>query len=294
MVLTTALPAGVRRHARGAGMPTYGDEPVSPFLRRRQDERMKGGRRRRRTLRLLPAAMGLLALVVLAGAAWGVQWWLTHSPRFNVARVAFTTTEHATAADLKKAGERARGKNIFRLDLDALAADLRKVRWVRSVTIRRVLPDRLFCAVEEREARGLALMRGRVQMIDSDGSPIDLYTADEGKMSMPIFTGLDEIRAAHARDQMARGLDFVAWLDGTHPGLAAEISEIDLARDDRIVLTMNNGGPPVRVNPDDYAANLDAWLKMRDWLATHFGDGAYVDLRFKDRIAFQPATARKN
>ena len=53
MEMTTALPAATRRHARSPGMPTYGEEPVSPFLRRSQDERMRRGRRRRRTLRLL-------------------------------------------------------------------------------------------------------------------------------------------------------------------------------------------------------------------------------------------------
>jgi cell division septal protein FtsQ len=275
-------------------MPSYGEAPVSPFLRRSQDERLRRGRRRRRTLRLLPAAIGLAGTAALAGVGYGVSWWLTHSPRFNVARVAFTSTEHAAPADLKRAAERARGRNIFRLDLDALAADIEKVRWVRRATVKRVLPDRLFCAVEERVTKGLALVRGRVQRIDADGAPIDPYTAAEGAMSMPIFTGLDDRRAERARDQVARGYDFLRWLDETHKGLAREISEIDLGRDDRLVLTMNSGGPPVRINPDDYGSNLDAWLQMRDWLATHFGDGAYVDLRFRDRIAFQPSRARRD
>lgn len=292
--MTTALPADTRRHARSSGMPTYGEEPVSPFLRRSQDERMRRGRRRRRTLRLLPAAGILAAILALAGACWGLEYWITHSPRFNVTRVAFTPTEHASANDLRRAADRARGRNIFSLDLDTLATEIEKVRWVRSATVKRVLPDRLFCAVEEREAAGLALVRGRVQMIDTDGAPIDLYTAASGPMSMPIFTGLDDRRPDHARDQVARGYDFLRWLDATHRGLSGEISEIDLGRDDRLVLTMNNGGPPVRINPEDYGANLDEWLQMRDWLATHFGDGAYVDLRFKDRIAFQPAQARRN
>jgi cell division septal protein FtsQ len=280
--------------ARMAAMPTYGEAPASPFLRRRQDERLRRGRRRRRTLRLVPLAGIAVALAALLGAAWGVRWWLTHSPRFDVSRIAFTTTEHAAAASLKAAADHARGRNIFRLDLDALAADIEKVRWVRRATVKRVLPDRLFCAVEEREATGLALVRGRVQMIDAEGVPIDLYTAAAGTLSMPIFTGLDERRSDRARAQVARGYDFLRWLDETHKGLARDISEIDVGRDDRLVLTMNGGGPPVRINPDDYGANLDEWLQMREWLATHFGDGAYVDLRFRDRIAFQPARARRD
>ncbi len=51
-------------------------------------------------------------------------------------------------------------------------------------------------------------------------------------------------------------------------------------------------GPVVRINPRKFGTNLDRYLAMRDYLATHFGDGAYIDLRFRDRIAFRPLRAR--
>lgn len=282
------------KDGRGAAMPTYGDEPVSPFLRRSQEERLRGSRRRRSTLRLLPLLGFLGSLLVLAAAGFGLRWWLTHSPRFGIQRIAFTTTDHAAAAELKRVADRVRGRNIFRADLDTLARDLGQVRWVKRAVVKRVLPDRLFCAIEERDPRGLALVKGRVSLIDADGRPIDLYTADKGAMSKPIFTSLDTEHPDRARVQAARGFDLLDWIETTHPKLASEISEIDLGRDDRVVLTMNDGGPPVRLNPDDYGANLDQWLEMRDWLAGHFGGGQYVDLRFRDRIAFRPTPVSKD
>ncbi|HYV85706.1 MAG TPA: FtsQ-type POTRA domain-containing protein [Patescibacteria group bacterium] len=284
---------GLTLHARGGSMPTYGDEPSSPFLRRSQDERLRRSRRRRRTLRLLPAAGLLAILAVVAGAGFGARWYLRHSPRFNVTRVALTPTDHASQGDLRRIAERARGHNIFTSDLARLEADLEQVRWVKSATVKRVLPDRILCAIEEYEPRGLALLKGRVQLIDENGTAIDVYGGSAGGWSMPIFTGLDEIRSSRERQQVARGFDLLRWVEASHPGLAEEISEIDLSHDDRIALTMNGGGPQVRLSPDDYGANLDRWLAMREWLATHFGDGAYVDLRFHDRIAFQPMQARR-
>lgn len=284
---------GLTIHARGGGMPTYGDEPSSPFLRRSQDERLRRSRRRRRTLRLLPVAGILVVLAVLAGAGLGARWYLRHSPRFNIARVALTPTDHASQVDLRRIAERSRGHNIFTQDLARLEADLEQVRWVKSATVKRVLPDRILCAIEEYEPRGLALLKGRVVLIDENGTPIDAYLGSATGWSMPIFTGLDEIRTSHERQQVARGFDLLRWMAASHPGLAEEISEIDLSHDDRIALTMNSGGPQVRLSPDEYGANLDRWLAMREWLATHFGDGAYVDLRFRDRIAFQPMQARR-
>lgn len=282
------------KDGRAGAMPTYGDEPVSPYLRRSQEERLRHTRRRKHTLRLLPL-LGLLgSLLVVAAAGFGFRWWLTHSPRFGIARIAFTPTAHAAAADLHRIAGRVKGRNIFRADLDALARDLAQVRWVKRAVVKRVLPDRLFCAIEERDPRGLALVKGRVSLIDAEGRPIDLYTADKGVISKPIFTSLDTARPDRARAQAERGYAFLEWLEATHPRLAPEISEIDLGRDDRIVLTMNDGGPPVRLNPDDPGVNLEQWLEMRDWLQGHFGGGAYVDLRFRDRIAFRPMPVSKD
>lgn len=268
------------------------EEVVPPFLRRTQDDRLRRNRRRRRGPRLLPFLALVLTAGGLAGLGFAARWFLLHSARFDVAAVAVSQTGHAPHADLERLAGRARGRNIFTLDLDRLERDLEAVRWVDRVSVKRVLPDRLFCAVVEKKPRGLALLRGHVQLIGTDGRPIDLYAGGGEFSSLPILTGLDEAHAAALKDQVARGFDFLRFLDEKHPGLAAEISEIDLGRADRIALTLNGGGPVVRVHPTAYDTNLDRFLEMRDWLSQHLGGGAYVDLRFRDRIAWQPAAAR--
>jgi cell division septal protein FtsQ len=264
---------------------------VSPFLRRAQDERLRRNRRRRRA-RILPLLAFLITASGVAGLVYGTRWFLLHSSRFDVAAVAVSTTVHAPKADLVRIASRVRGRNIFTLDLDRLEQDLASVRWVERASIKRVLPDQLYCSIVEKKPRGLALLRGHVQLIDSDGRPIDLYTGSGEFSSLPILTGLDEAHPQAVKDQVARGFDFLRFLDEKHPGLAAEISEIDLGRADRIALTLNGGGPVVRLHPSVYDTNLDRFLEMRDWITQHLGSGAYVDLRFHDRIAWQPSAAR--
>lgn len=274
---------------RGEGMP-------APFLRRRQDLRMRHSRRRRLTLRALPLVGIAAAAGVLIGAAFGVRWYLLHADRFRLHHVAFTPGDRVAAADLRRVTDRALNRNIFTLDLDRIERDLQGVKWVASAKVKRVLPDRLFCSIEESVPMGLGLLHGRVQLLDGDGAPIDLYSAsaDAKRWSFPIFTGLDENHSDAERAQAARGYDFLKWLGTTHPGLAEEISEIDLSQPDRLALRLNRGGPVVRINPQDYGTNLDRWIGMRDWLAGRLGDGAYVDLRFRDRITFQPLVAKRN
>lgn len=264
----------------------------SPFLRRAQDERLRRNRRRRRLPRILPLLLFTITASGVGGLVYGTRWFLLHSSRFDVAAVAVSTTVHAPKADLVRIASRVRGRNIFTLDIDRLEQDLAAVHWVERASVKRVLPDQLYCSIVEKKPRGLALLRGRVQLIDADGRPIDLYTGSGEFSTLPILTGLDEAHPLVIKDQVARGFDFLRFLDEKHPGLAAEISEIDLARADRIALTLNGGGPVVRIHPSAYDTNLDRFLEMRDWITQHLGSGAYVDLRFHDRIAWQPAAAR--
>ena len=271
------------------------DAPVvQPYLRRSQEERLRRTRGAHRARFVLPAIGLLVGLAGLAGLGYAARWYLLHSSRFKVAKAAVSKTAHASQAELKRIADRARGRNIFTLDLVRLQGDLEKVRWVRSAAVRRVLPDRLMVAIEERVPRGLALFRGRVSLIDEEGQPIDLYTGAGEFADFPIFTGLEDARPERARVQVARGFAFLVYLEESHPGFTSEISEIDLSRDDRIALSLNGGGPVVRVHPTDFGSNLDRWLEMRNWLQAHLGTGSYVDLRFHDRIAWQPITSKRH
>jgi cell division septal protein FtsQ len=262
------------------------------FLRRGPGGSVGGGRRRRNLRRRLLALGGLFALGLCGGILYAGRYYLTHSQRFALRRIAFSEVRHAPEADLRHAIGRSIGRNLFALDLDRLAGSLATCHWVKRAVIKRVLPDGLYCAIEEREPRGLALVHGRVWLVDADGETIDAYGERTREYSFPIFTGIDERDAARGRAQIGRGVALLSWLQQSHADLAAEISEIDLSRDDRLELRMNDGGPVVRLNPRDFGANLDRYLTMRGYLETRFGDGAYVDLRFRDRIAFQPALAR--
>lgn len=264
----------------------------SHFLRRGRHARVvrrSRGMGRKGRLALFGALFGL---GVLAGTVYAGAHYLTHSKHFRVRRIEVARAPHAPQDELRRALERYRGRNLFRLDLSRLERDLEKCRWVKRAAVTRVLPDGLRCAVEERVPRGLALLRGRVVLVDGEGAILDAYDARTQGYSFPIFTGLDERNAGRSAAQIARGVALLDYLDAGHPGLAAEISEIGLARDDRLELRLNEGGPVVRLHPQDFGTNLERYLTMRRYLATNFGDGAYVDLRFKDRIAFKPALKR--
>jgi cell division septal protein FtsQ len=261
-----------------------GDAEPLRILRRHRSGALRK-RRRRGGLVLLASAS---AVVVLGGIACGALHYLTHSPRFRLRRIAFSETRYAPEADLRRSLSRYMGRNLFRLDPARLGGDLEARRWVKRAVVKRVVPDGVFCAIEERVPRGLALLRDRVWLVDEEGVAIDPQGAQSREYSYPILVGIDERSATRGQEQLKHGVALVGFLQETHPDLLRTISEIDLSHDDRMELRMNQGGPAVRLNPRDFGENLDRYLTLRDYLATDFGDGAYVDLRFRDRIAFRP------
>lgn len=266
------------------------EEPLR-YLRRDTAGRVRRNRRDGRKTGLILLAFFLLGAA--GGTVWAVRQHLLNSPRFRLRRVAFSPTRHAPPDELRRALQRHVGRNLFRLDLRRIERDLEERRWVRRAVAKRVLPDGLFCAVEERTPRGLALLGDRVWLVDAEGVAIDPHGEDTARRySFPVFTGIDARHAEKARDQIVRGVALLEHLHAGRPDLLAEISEVDLSRPDRLELRLEGGGPVVRLHPRDFETNMDRYLTMRDYLATDFGDGAYVDLRFRDRIAFRPLLAK--
>ncbi|MFQ5877379.1 MAG: cell division protein FtsQ/DivIB [Acidobacteriota bacterium] len=263
---------------------------VSPrFLRRRQHEQVRRSRRGRTWRRRLFLLGALFGIGFAGGGVYAARYYLTHAPRFRLEGVDLSETRHAPREAMRRELERHRGTNLFRLDLARLERELSSFPWVRRTFVKRVLPNRLYCTIEERTPRGLALIGGRVMLVDGDGETIAAYDAGTREYSAPILAGVGDRDPERSRGRIRRGLELLNFLRARHPDLLREISEVDLARADRITLVMNDGGPPVRLHPGDFGANLERFLAMREYLATHFGDGAYVDLRFRDRIVFRPS-----
>lgn len=262
-------------------------------IRRRLGNQVTHPRRRRRLSGWALGAALCFAAGFLGASVWAARVWVLHSPRFALRRIDFARTAHAPQADLRRAVQRHTGRNLFRLDLTRMERDLEGTRWVRKAVVKRIFPDGVLCAVHERTPAGLALLGDRVWLVDTEGVGINPYAGGDRAYSFPILVGADTRDRDHARRQIGRGVALVGFLQASQPDLLAEISEIDVGRDDRLDLRLEGGGPLVRLHPAEFGTNLDKYLAMREYLATGFGGGGTVDLRFRDRIALRPRVTRE-
>jgi cell division protein FtsQ len=154
------------------------DEPAPVRIRRRRQVRR----------RALLAAASVLALAGSAACAWYVQRdgrlaAFTQEAQTRFARAGadlHLTIESVQVEGRQRADRQAilgalgvtRGAPILLLDLDAAKARLEAVPWVRSASIKRLLPDTLYVRLTERVPLALWQHGGKFNVVDQDGNVI--------------------------------------------------------------------------------------------------------------------------
>ena len=181
-----------------------------------------------------------------------------------------------------------RGQNILMADLETHRQHLMASAWVKTATLRRVLPSTIEVSVEERDPVGLARVGGRLYLIDGDGTVIDEYGPQFAEVNLPIIDGvspgtdgaIDEIRA-----QLVSSL--VAALEAV-PELSSRISQINVEDPYDAVVLLNDGPTLIHLGHEQFTERLWEYLELAPALRAHVADIDYVDLRFDRRVFIRP------
>ena len=141
-------------------------------------------------LRMLGA---LLVAALLAAGAYGVGYFLLHSPHFALRVVRISPTRHVTAEALRKRAALPAGANLFQLDLATVKKNLTAEPWLRSVKLHRELPATLHLEVTEYEPVALICLDSLYLV--SDNGEVFKRAAPGEYAHLPVITGFG--RAAY-------------------------------------------------------------------------------------------------
>jgi cell division septal protein FtsQ len=242
----------------------------------------------------LAIARAALLVAVGLGAVAGGSWWLLNAPTFAVARAESGPYRFSDRAQVDATLQQALGRNIWRMDGDALADAFTALPWVRAAHVTRRVPDAV--AVELEEWRPLASVAvARAQERDEH-----LVLVGDGRV-LPVPQHLDPPALPLL---VGAGLqteaDGTRRLEGTVDRAVRELLEalavtgfeatcpVDFLRvtPQGLAIELARRGGSVQLGREDFQARLDRFLLARDRIPA----GAAVDLRFADRITFEPPT----
>jgi cell division protein FtsQ len=120
--------------------------------------------------------LNILLIAVIAGACW-LAWQgyevLTHAEMFQIAGVDVKGVHELSDTELKAVVGPFTGQNIFKADLDAAVRRARANAWIREVTIRRSLPNRISMSIRERVPFAILETDNGRYLIDNEAVVID-------------------------------------------------------------------------------------------------------------------------
>jgi cell division protein FtsQ len=262
--------------------------PDRRYWRRRANRQVRKARLTRSAVRFaiaLSIDLALLALLVVASARIGAHF--VDSGEFSLERIELEGVNRLPPERIRERLRPFVNHSLLGLDLEQVAAASALDPGVRSASAKRVLPDTVRVSLVEREPRAIALIGGIAHVVDGTGFVIG-PTGPEGADNLPILSGLGDYAGDSLVAALRRGVDAVQRLEHAVPQWMAEISEIDLARPDRLEVRTVEAGPVIALDPVEVERNLALYLELRTEIAERAGEADYVDLRFRGRIAVLP------
>jgi cell division protein FtsQ len=230
-------------------------------------------RLRRTVLLLLPVAAFAAAVYLISTAAGSA---------FPLRQIVFVGNTHLTDDELKSLAGLKNGENLLALSSREVYEKMMKSPWIRSVMIRKELPDRLRIVITESEPFALLDMKGHLFIVDDRGELLE-ELKDNPMPFLPVITGnpfgdkeviLDAIRLAKAIKTT---------------GLLLEKDHIEIIAAKAEDLSVNLDGLLVKVGVGDYEGKLLRLKALEDEIKKRDIPVDYIDLRFANRVVVKTA-----
>lgn len=265
--------------------------PDPHYWRDRGNRRVRKARLTRNLVRygLVCVAHTVFAGVVLYVVAAGVRQ-LDALPELALQHIEIEGLHRADPSGLYARVEPWIGENLFDLDLAALTAAVEGHPWILRTSAKRLLPDTLRVSVVERQPAALALIEGRLFVVDTMGQIVG-PSGPELPDDLPVLVGLEGFEGPALPTALRRGVDALAALRQTVGDWVLGVAEVDLSQADRLVARTLAPGPELFLDPLDVARNVEDWLTRRETIEHYAGPITSVDLRWQDRIAVIPEIA---
>jgi len=249
----------------------------------------KTKRERRREFRAAIRRITAVLIVgaVIVGAMHGYNY-LTTSARFSVATVEFAGLSRVQDESLERSLADLVGHNLFLAPLESYEARLEMHPRVSAVRLRRVLPNRVVCSVDEREPVAL-LFTDRFLEVSRDAMvmPEDEYTA---LLDLPVITGLSrgEAIAGEVSDspRLRRALDALRLCRKHGGSFASTISEVRVGSEGVSIRSLDQG-PVLVLGEGDFDRRLRKYFMLKDTIGERDGNARRIDLRFEDQVVLR-------
>ena len=191
-----------------------------------------------RTRLAVATGIAAAAVVVFAAVTYGppVAAAIADHPYFAVAEIVVTPTRHVRAGSLLESAALRPGVSLWRVDPEALAAELEAQPWIRRARVRREFPRRLIVDLTERKPAAI-LYLDQLYYVDTTGLAF-VRVGERDPLDLPFVTGVEAAIVADerpfARHAIRQALRVLQLMQAA--GLPFRVSEVHIEREQGITV----------------------------------------------------------
>jgi len=253
-----------RSRTRGSGGTVQ-----RPVRRERSGAGETPGKRARAMLRYVPIVLRIGLAITVAWLIFTAYRAAASASFFQIRSVEVQGTSRASAEEVQTLVRREVGRTgVWGADLKDLCAKLRRLPWIRTAIVSRVLPDGIRVRIAERVPRAVVRgSSGRLRWVDDDAVLLgEMLPTDQ----IPAFflRGLNEEESEGTRKENAERVRKFVELEREWDaaGLSERVSEVNLLdiRDVRAQLAGADSQIEVRLGSQDLGKRLKKALDVLD------------------------------
>ncbi|MBI2816138.1 MAG: FtsQ-type POTRA domain-containing protein [Acidobacteria bacterium] len=225
------------------------------------------------------------ALTILAAVGYMVGRFALDDPHFRVTSVQVQGGKYITAIEVDDKFTADKDRSVLRVPLERRRRQVEQIPWVRSATVRRILPNSISVTVSERVPVAFVAGQEGIALIDQDGVFLD--APKDTAFHFPVVRGISEADSpASRRDKMRL---FTALMDDLRRGglqSSASISEVDVQdpQDARAVVSDSSGTVLVHLGKEKFLERYLIYLGHIDEWKKKFPSIRSVDLRYEGQV----------
>lgn len=200
---------------------------------------------------------------------------------FPVRNVVFYGNKHLTDDELSTLAGIQGNENIITISRKRVVQNLLNSPWIKSVSVRKELPDTLSILIKEVEPFALLDMKGRLFIINDRGDLLEKLKGDAIPF-LPVITA----NSYRRNEGFSEALSLVRSMNDL--GFSSERDQIEVivSRPQELIALID--GTVVKVGSGDYREKLERLLELEGEIKKRNIPVDFIDLRFENRVIVKP------
>lgn len=239
-----------------------------------------------------PKVTGVLfgfALIAYS-SVFGVKY-LKHSTHlFTLEDVKISGLNYLEEDEIRKPVQTEIDKQLYDIQVDKIAKEILKNKYIRAVSVSRNIPSTLFIDIEERTPV-LFLLDKNLYIVDDTGIILKKL-ATMPTQGLPVVTGITVNELLQDREPLYQALEIMNIIKEVDKTLFAYVSEVNLQKDRWPILFLVQGGAKVVLGDSQYYERIYLWSELfrQAQIINKLDQIKKIDFTFSDRVVIEYKT----